>query len=142
MPRPRVYKLFHTFDPEDLKIYFKTTMTDEHLIKLIKIWQVKLSNIVPEYDWGTEEMMELLSTFGCEQINENSGFRTYYEANLYDIWEYANTWPTDEEIEDPKYNNDNTQPVFDKVIEQNREVYKGYWMKWEAKNEERQSNKI
>jgi hypothetical protein len=131
MPRPKVYKLFHTYENEDLKIYFKTTFSDSHLVKLIKIWQMKLADIVPEYDWGTEEMMELLETFGCKRISESDGFKSYWEANMYLIWEYANTWYTDEECADPVFNNPEADKILQKVIQQNREVYADVWEKWE-----------
>lgn len=133
MPRPRVYKLFHTYDKEDLKIYFKTTMSDNHLLKLIKIWQMKLADVVQEYDWGTEDMMELLETFGCVRVEEDSGFISYTEADMYMIWEYANTWWSEEEQQLPEFNNPEADKILQRVIHENRELHKEYWEKWEEK---------
>lgn len=132
MPRPRVYKLFHTHELEDLKIYFKTTMSDDHLIKLIKIWQMKLADIVPEYEWDIDKMMELLESFGCKRIGEDNGFKSYYEADMYLIWEYANTWYTDEECADPVFNSEEANSIFQEVIKENRVAYSSVWEKWEA----------
>ncbi|WP_339304315.1 hypothetical protein NST33_17860 [Paenibacillus sp. FSL L8-0435] len=137
MPRARVYKLFHTYDKEDLKIYFKTTMEDEFLIKLIKIWQLKLANYAQEYDWDSEDMMQLLETFGCARVTEDSGFKSYYEANTYLIWEYANTWYSEEECNDPQFNNPEADKILLRVLEENREWHKEYWEKWEQIEKER-----
>lgn len=135
MPRPRVYKLFHTYDKEDLKLYFKTTMSDKHLLKLIKIWQMKLSDVVQEYDWGTEDMMELLETFGCVRVEEDSGFKSYTEADMYMIWEYANTWWSEEEQQLPEFNNPKADKILQRVIQENRELHKDCWEKWEGKRQ-------
>lgn len=139
MPRPRVYKLTHSFEKIDSKIYFKTTMKDDFLIKLIKIWQLKLTDIVPEYDWELEDMMVLLETFGCKRISEDDGFRTYYEANLYDIWEYENTWWPEEDWVKPEFNNPNTDNIFQRVLQKNRENLSDVWEKWEEEHRRRKN---
>ncbi|MOA21836.1 hypothetical protein D3C78_1423500 [compost metagenome] len=126
----------HSFEVEDLKLYFKTAMPEEQLFKLIKIWQMKLSDVVQEYDWGTEEMMELLELFGCKRISETDGFRTYREANLYLIWEYANTWWSEEEQQKPEFNHPEANRIFEKVIQQNREHHSEYWQEWEEERKQ------
>lgn len=122
MPRPRTYKLFHSCEHEESKIYFKTTMKDDYLIKLIKIWLLRLSNIVQEYDFGTDEMMKILETFNCVQVNEKD-VSTYYEANLFDIWEYANTWYSDDEVYSPEFTNAAAEKIFKCVVKRNEEWY-------------------
>jgi len=108
-------------------------MKDAHLIKLIKIWQLKLCDYAQEYDWGTEEMMELLKTFGCKQIAEEDGFKTYTEADMYMIWEYANTWYTEDECSDPVFNNPEADKILQIMVEDNRNGYEKYWMDMEER---------
>ncbi|MCR8641446.1 hypothetical protein NV379_02140 [Paenibacillus sp. N1-5-1-14] len=126
MPRPRVYKLEFTPSIDggvDPQIYFKTTIKDEELVMLIKVWMYKLADFVMEYYFTEEEMMELLEAFGCKQISKDDNFRTYYSADMYEIWEAANIEPTEEDMNNLKFQNEQAQKVFDKVLKRSDDEY-------------------
>ncbi|EPD81363.1 MULTISPECIES: hypothetical protein [unclassified Paenibacillus] len=126
MPRPRVYKLEHLAAVEagqDSNLYFKTTWSDEDLTMLIKVWMYKIADYVPEYEFYEEEMMELLETFGHKQIPADSPFKTYYSADMYEIWEAANIRPTEDDKSNPRFYNDNANKVFEKVLKRNDDEF-------------------
>ncbi|MEK4006499.1 hypothetical protein [Paenibacillus sp. FSL H3-0333] len=78
-------------------------------------------------------MMKVLKNFGCIQIPEHDGFKSYTEADLYMIWEYANTWYTETECNDPIFNNPEADIILQKMIEENRKGYEKYWVNMEER---------
>jgi hypothetical protein len=115
------YKLEFGVEPiEDIDaIFFETTWEDEELVMLIKVWMYKLAEIVEEYVFYEDEMMELLETFGHKQVPIFS-VELYHSADMYEIWEAANIKPTFDDMENPKFWNEEAQKVFQKVIKRNK----------------------
>lgn len=120
--REAVYRLFDTHDLEESpRVYFRTKLTDDELVMLMKVWMYKLDEEEHAACFSNEEMMELLTTFGCRQVDpQTDGFRSYYEANTFEIWEAANIRPTDEDMNNPEYYNEQAQKIMLKAAEEYR----------------------
>jgi hypothetical protein len=117
--KPTVYKLTHSFAKEDSKIYFRALIPEMEICKIIKVWQYKLAEVKECTDFDEQSMMDVLKLFGCEQISENDSFRTYYEIDLPEIWEARNIIVTKEDMDNPKYNNDEANNILDRVVKAN-----------------------
>lgn len=116
--RPSIYKLTHEYSEGDSKIYFKTTMKREKLLKLIHAWQLKLAEIDETMGFDEEQMMEILECFGCQRILESDDFRSYGVLDLYLIWEAVNIKVTADEMNNPDFNNEKAQKVLDIIIKE------------------------
>ena len=125
MARPSVYHVTHTYSDKDRELYIKTLMPFDELRKLIHIWQVKLFDMCDTMDFNECEMVEILETFGVSRISKEDKFTTYYDLDLYLVWEYgaAHIPLTEEDMTNPKFINDEAIKIMNRVYKETLEYY-------------------
>jgi len=117
MMKFKVYKLTHTYNKEDSKIYFKSTMKQDDLLKLIKVWQYKLDDIVEATDLDDDVLMNILESFGCIRLSETDDFKSYTELNAYIIWEARNIKVSEDDMNNLNYNNSKAREILNNFVE-------------------------
>ena len=86
MSRSSVYKICDTND-EGKEAYLKSKIVYETLLKLINVWQIRLLNLSETMAFCVDEIVEILESFGCERIENDGSFKSYWNVDIFDVWE-------------------------------------------------------
>ena len=84
------------------KVIIETILSEDELIHLIKIWQIKTWYILDTFDLFPEEIYQILQYCNCKKHNLKKD-ENAIEINLYEIWEDADIKVSNDDLVFNKY---------------------------------------
>jgi hypothetical protein len=127
MARPSTYKICDTHE-EGKEVWMKSTKIHVETCKIINVYQIKLCNMCDTMGFTVDEIVEILESFEYQKI-ETPRSGTYHEVDIYEVWEWGCTTKCpylviDEDMTNPKYNNESADKIMNEVYARTMEYYK------------------
>lgn len=126
MAKPSIYRICDTHE-EGKEVWMKSTKRYEETCKIINVYQIKISNMCDTMDFCVDEIVEILETFGYQNIDEPVT-DSYWNIDLFEVWERgcSSKCPylvIEEDLGNPKYNNILADNIMKVVFKRTMEYY-------------------
>lgn len=108
-----IFKLTHSY--AENSVIAETELSEEELVKLIKVWQIKAWYILDTFDFFPKEMFKVLQPCGITIHKMQKGEKKI-TLDLYEIWEACDIKVENDDLITNKYLNDESTKEFLKIL--------------------------